>query len=109
MKLGYMDLARNIITYKASTHGCHFAPHLKQRHDDELTINTEKFSHLKHCLRDDRAAPCRAGKIVSINYAFSRQMGCPALGIWVAFLKQPDALPGRAPQKIKINIFLNYF
>jgi CDP-diglyceride synthetase len=30
------------------------------------------------------------------------QMGCPALGIWVAFLKQPDALPGRAPQKIKI-------
>jgi hypothetical protein len=23
-------------------------------------------------------------------------MGCPALGIWVAFLKQPDALPGRA-------------
>jgi hypothetical protein len=22
-------------------------------------------------------------------------MGCPALGIWVAFLKQPDALPGR--------------
>jgi hypothetical protein len=27
------------------------------------------------------------------------QMGCPALGIWVAFLKQADALPGRAPQK----------
>jgi hypothetical protein len=27
-------------------------------------------------------------------------MGCPALGIWVAFLKQPDALPGRAPQKM---------
>jgi hypothetical protein len=24
-------------------------------------------------------------------------MGCPALGIWVAFLKQRDALPGRAP------------
>jgi hypothetical protein len=24
------------------------------------------------------------------------EMGCPALGIWVAFLKQPDALPGRA-------------
>jgi hypothetical protein len=38
------------------------------------------------------------------------EMGCPALGIWVAFLKQPDALPGRAPQKIKnIHIFLNYF
>jgi hypothetical protein len=26
-------------------------------------------------------------------------MGCPALGIWVGFLKQP-ALPGEAPQKI---------
>jgi hypothetical protein len=24
------------------------------------------------------------------------QMGCPALGIWVGFLKQP-ALPGEAP------------
>jgi hypothetical protein len=28
----------------------------------------------------------------------SRQMGCPALGIWVGFLKQP-ALPGKAPPK----------
>jgi hypothetical protein len=28
----------------------------------------------------------------------SRQMGCPALGIWVGFLKQP-ALPGEAPTK----------
>jgi hypothetical protein len=37
------------------------------------------------------------------------KMGCPALGIWVAFLKQPDALPGRVPQKNKNNIFLNYF
>jgi hypothetical protein len=26
------------------------------------------------------------------------EMGCPALGIWVGFLKQP-ALPGKAPQK----------
>jgi hypothetical protein len=26
------------------------------------------------------------------------EMGCPALGIWVGFLKQP-ALPGEAPQK----------
>jgi hypothetical protein len=25
-------------------------------------------------------------------------MGCPALGIWVGFLKQP-ALPGEAPEK----------
>jgi hypothetical protein len=25
------------------------------------------------------------------------KMGCPALGIWVGFLKQP-ALPGEAPQ-----------
>jgi hypothetical protein len=25
-------------------------------------------------------------------------MGCPALGIWVGFLKQP-ALPGKATQK----------
>jgi hypothetical protein len=30
-------------------------------------------------------------------------MGCPALGIWVGFLKQP-ALPGEAPQK---KIFKN--
>jgi hypothetical protein len=40
-------------------------------------------------------------------------MGCPALGIWVVFFKQPDALPGRATQKNKNknknNIFLNYF
>jgi hypothetical protein len=36
-------------------------------------------------------------------------MGCQALDIWVAFFKQPDALPGHAPQKNKINIFLNYF
>jgi hypothetical protein len=36
-------------------------------------------------------------------------MGCPALGVWVAFLKQPDALPGRAPQKNNNYIFLNYF
>jgi hypothetical protein len=36
------------------------------------------------------------------------QMGCPALGIWVAFLKQPDALRGRAPKKNKKYIFLNY-
>jgi hypothetical protein len=26
------------------------------------------------------------------------QMGCPALGIWVGFLKHP-ALPGKAPPK----------
>jgi hypothetical protein len=32
-------------------------------------------------------------------------MGCPALEVWVAFFKQPDALPGRAPQKNKKNIF----
>jgi hypothetical protein len=36
-------------------------------------------------------------------------MGCPTLGIWVAFLKQPDALPGRAPQKIKIIYFWTTF
>jgi hypothetical protein len=38
-------------------------------------------------------------------FFFLSQMGCPALGIWVAFLKQPDALPGRAPQKIKLIYF----
>jgi hypothetical protein len=27
-----------------------------------------------------------------------QKMGCPALGIWVGFLKQP-ALPGKASQK----------
>jgi hypothetical protein len=26
-------------------------------------------------------------------------MGCSAMGVWVAFFKQPDALPGRAPKK----------
>jgi hypothetical protein len=31
-------------------------------------------------------------------FNFQCQMGCPALGIWVGFLKQP-ALPGKAPQK----------
>jgi hypothetical protein len=36
-------------------------------------------------------------------------MGCPALGIWVAFLKQPDALPVRAPKKNKNYIFLTTF
>jgi hypothetical protein len=30
------------------------------------------------------------------------EMGCPALGIWGGFLKQP-ALPGEAPQK-KISL-----
>jgi hypothetical protein len=29
-------------------------------------------------------------------------MGCPALGVWVAFLKQP-ALPGEAPNQTKKN------
>jgi hypothetical protein len=41
--------------------------------------------------------------------AFVNQMGCPALGIWVAFLKQPDALPARAHPKNKNYIVLNYF
>jgi hypothetical protein len=31
-------------------------------------------------------------------------MGCPALGIWVGFLKQP-ALPGKAPQKKFLQFF----
>jgi hypothetical protein len=39
----------------------------------------------------------------------SFQMGCPALGIWVPFLKQPDALPGRAHPKNKKYIFLTTF
>jgi hypothetical protein len=30
-------------------------------------------------------------------------MGCPALGIWVGFLKQP-ALPSEAPQMIFYHI-----
>jgi hypothetical protein len=30
-------------------------------------------------------------------------MSSIALGVWVAFMKQPDALPGRAPQKNKKN------
>jgi hypothetical protein len=29
----------------------------------------------------------------------SFEMGCPALGVSVAFLKQPDAVPDRAPLK----------
>jgi hypothetical protein len=35
-------------------------------------------------------------------------MGCPALGVWVAFLKQPDALTGQAPPK-KFNFFFGLF
>jgi hypothetical protein len=31
-----------------------------------------------------------------------REMGCPALGVWVAFFKQP-ALPGEAPPQKKFN------
>jgi hypothetical protein len=31
-------------------------------------------------------------------------MGCPALGIWVGFLKQP-ALPGEAPKKNILQFF----
>jgi hypothetical protein len=34
-----------------------------------------------------------------------KKMGCPALGILVAFLKQPDALPGRASPKNKNYIY----
>jgi hypothetical protein len=30
------------------------------------------------------------------------KMGCPALGVWVAFLKQP-ALPVKAPPKKNLN------
>jgi hypothetical protein len=33
-----------------------------------------------------------------LHYSNNEKMGCPALGIWVGFLKQP-ALPGEAPQK----------
>jgi hypothetical protein len=33
---------------------------------------------------------------------------CPALGVWVAFLKQP-AVPGEAPQTKKIGQFLPHF
>jgi hypothetical protein len=32
------------------------------------------------------------------------KMGCPALEVWVAFMKQP-ALPGKAPQTKKKSIF----
>jgi hypothetical protein len=35
------------------------------------------------------------------THYFMAAMGCPALGIWVAVFKQPDALPGRAPKKNK--------
>jgi hypothetical protein len=39
-------------------------------------------------------------------------MGCPALGVWVPFLKQPDAVPGRAPLNFFFElplIFLLFF
>jgi hypothetical protein len=38
---------------------------------------------------------------ISANHVFKKKikMGCPALGVSVAFLKQPDAVPGRAPLK----------
>jgi hypothetical protein len=45
-----------------------------------------------------------------IENAQTIQMVCPALGVWVAFLKQPDALPGRAPpKKYILNIFFIFF
>jgi hypothetical protein len=51
-----------------------------------------------------------AGYCASLtNNFFLYKRGCPALGIWVAFLKQPDALPGRAHPKNKNYIFFNYF
>jgi hypothetical protein len=37
-------------------------------------------------------------KQLKISISKTVKMGCPALGIWVGFLKQP-ALPGEAPQK----------
>jgi hypothetical protein len=40
-------------------------------------------------------------KLVVAMGSKSLKMGCPALGIWVGFLKQP-ALPGEAPPPKKI-------
>jgi hypothetical protein len=70
------------------------------------TIKTVTEAHFasnsfKHAHVDD------VPKVLSETHSF--EMGCPALGIWVAFFKQPDALPGRAPQKNKNKIFLNCF
>jgi hypothetical protein len=36
--------------------------------------------------------------VLGENVFQNPQMGCPALGIWVGFLKQP-ALPGKVPTK----------
>jgi hypothetical protein len=47
---------------------------------------------------------CSEESLLSVH-----KMGCPALGIWVAFLKQLHALPVQAPQKNKNYIFLNNF
>jgi hypothetical protein len=46
-------------------------------------------------------ASCDAGKnqLMQRDDKKSNKMGCPALGVSVAFLKQPDAVPGRAPLK----------
>jgi hypothetical protein len=37
-------------------------------------------------------------------------MGCPALGIWVAFFKQPYTLPGQAPppKKNKKKLYIKF-
>jgi hypothetical protein len=35
------------------------------------------------------------------------KMGCPALGIWVGFLKQPT-LPGKAPPQKKKSLIKNH-
>jgi hypothetical protein len=47
-----------------------------------------------------------ASKQVHARYHLKRRF--PALGVWVTFLKQPDALPGRAPppKKKKWSRFL---
>jgi hypothetical protein len=50
-----------------------------------------------------------AGNVILCGYAGTFfwifvKMGCPALEVWVAFMKQP-ALPGKAPQTKKKSFF----
>jgi hypothetical protein len=45
----------------------------------------------------DLACTSSKSRIDKVDNSLFTKMGCPVLGVWVAFLKQP-ALPGEAPQ-----------
>jgi hypothetical protein len=57
------------------------------------------------CVTDTRQTTVSLKLNFLVQLQNINKMGCPALGVLVAFFKQPDALPGRAPQINKRYIF----